>query len=109
MAGDNREEKRKFIRFPTALKALYYLQEERESVKKCTITNVSYRGFGIAFHRGTKINTGAQLNIGIVVKWQFMPISTRGVLRWFDGGSDLSAAGVELTESLQHITLMKLF
>lgn len=108
MTGANRKEKRRFLRFPTALKALYYLKEEREGVEKCTITNVSYKGFGIVFHRGTHINTGSQLNIGIVVKWQFMPISTRAVLRWFDVGSDVSAAGVELTESLEHVTLMKL-
>jgi hypothetical protein len=109
MVGNNWEEKRNVIRFPTDLKALYYLKEERESVEKCTIVDVSYKGFGIAFHRGEKINTGAQINIGIVVKWQFMPISVRAVLKWLDEGMDRCTAGVELTESLEHITLMKLF
>ena len=108
MAGNNWEEKRELIRFPTDLKALYYLKEERESVEKCTILNVSYRGFGIAFHREEKIKTGAQINIGIVVKWQFMPISVRAVLKWLDGEMDRCTAGVELTESLENITLMKL-
>jgi hypothetical protein len=56
MVGNNWEEKRNLIRFPTDLKALYYLKEERESVEKCTIVNVSYKGFGIAFQRGEKIN-----------------------------------------------------
>jgi hypothetical protein len=40
MVGNNWEEKRNLIRFPTDLKALYYLKEERESVEKCTIVNV---------------------------------------------------------------------
>jgi len=108
MAGNNWEERRNVIRFPTDLKALYYLKEERESVEKCTILDVSYKGFGIAFQRGEKINTGAQINIGIVVKWQFMPISVRAILKWLNEGVDRCTAGVELTESLEHITLMKL-
>ena len=97
MVENNWEEKRHRIRFPTNLKALYYLKEERESIEKCTIVNVSYKRFGMTFHRGENINTGAHINIGIVVKWQFMPISVRAVLKWFDGEVDRCTAGVELT------------
>jgi hypothetical protein len=91
------------------LKALYYLSEEKESVEKCTILNVSYRGFGIQFPIGEKIESGSQINIGIVVEWQFMPISVRGVVKWRTKGVELCTAGAELNASLDNLTLMKLF
>ena len=109
MEGNNLEEKRQSIRFPTNLKALYYLSEEKESVEKCTILNVSSRGFGLQFPAGDKIKTGSHINIGIVVQWQLMPISVRGILKWKSEGADLCAAGAELNQSLDNITLMKLF
>ena len=72
MEGNNLGEKRKSMRFPTNLKALYYLSNQKESVEKCRILNVSYNGFGIQFPMGDKIKTGSNINIGIVVQWQFM-------------------------------------
>ena len=109
MEGNNLEDKRQSIRFPTSLKALYYLSEEKESVEKCTILNVSDRGFGIQFPMGEKIETGSQINIGIVVQWQFMPISVRGTVKWRNKGVELCTAGAELNTSLDNLTLMKLF
>ena len=109
MEGNNLEDKRQSIRFPTSLKALYYLSEEKESVEKCRILNVSYRGFGIEFPIGEKIETGSHINIGIVVQWQFMPISVRGVVKWRNKGVELCTAGAELNTSLDNLTLMKLF
>ena len=109
MEGNNLEDKRQSIRFPTNLKALYYLSEEKESVEKCTILNVSYRGFGIQFPTSEKIKTGSHINIGIVVKWQVMPISVRGIVKWRNEETNLCDAGAELNESLDDLTLMKLF
>ena len=109
MEGNNLEDKRGSIRFPTSLKALYYLSEEKESVEKCRILNVSYRGFGIEFPIGERIESGSQINIGIVVEWQFMPISVRGVVKWRTKGVELCTAGAELNASLDNLTLMKLF
>jgi len=109
MEGNNLEDKRQSIRFPTSLKALYYLSEEKENVEKCRILNVSYRGFGIQFPIGEKIESGSQINIGIVVEWQFMPISVRGVVKWRTKGVELCTAGAELNASLDNLTLMKLF
>ena len=109
MEGNNLDEKRQSLRFPTRLKALYYLSEEKESVEKCTIQNVSYRGFGIQFPTGEKIKAGAHINIGIVVQWQFMPISVRGVVKWWHEEPEFCAVGTELNEPLDNLTLMKLF
>ena len=109
MEGNNLEDNRQSIRFPTSLKALYYLSEEKESVEKCTILNVSYRGFGIQFPIGEKIESGSQINIGIVVEWQFMPISVKGVVKWRNRDATLCTAGAELNQPLDNITLMKLF
>jgi hypothetical protein len=109
MEGNNLEDKRKSLRFPTNLKALYYLSEQKESVEKCRILNVSYKGFGIQFPMGEKIATGANINIGIVVQWQFMPISVKGILKWKNEEAEFCDAGAELITSLDNLTLMKLF
>ena len=109
MEGNNLEEKRKSTRFPTSLKALSYLSNQKESVEKCRILNVSYNGFGIQFPVGDKIKTGSNINIGIVVQWQFMPISVKGTVKWKNEETELCDAGAELSTSLDNLTLMKLF
>jgi hypothetical protein len=109
MEGKNLEEKRESMRFPTNLKALYYLSNQKESVEKCRILNVSYKGFGIQFPMGDQIKTGSTINIGIVVQWQFMPISVKGIVKWKNEESQPCDAGAELNTALDNLTLMKLF
>ena len=109
MEGNNLEEKRESLRFPTNLTALYYLSNQKESVEKCRILNVSYKGFGIQFPMGDKITKGSNINIGIVVQWQFMPISVKGIVKWKNDSEELCDAGAELYTSLDNLTLMKLF
>ena len=109
MEGNNLEEKRESMRFPTNLKALYYLSNQKESVEKCRILNVSYKGFGIQFPMGDPIKTGSTINIGIVVQWQFMPISVKGTVKWKNEETEFCEAGTELSTSLDNLTLMKLF
>lgn len=109
MEGNNLEDKRKSLRFPTNLKALYYLSNQKESVEKCRILNVSYEGFGIQFPLGDKILKGSTINIGIVVPWQFMPISVMGIVQWKNEETEFCDAGAELSTSLDNLTLMKLF
>ena len=109
MEGNNLEEKRESMRFPTNLKALYYLSNQKDSVEKCKILNVSYKGFGIQFPMGENVQPGSNINIGIVVQWQFMPISVKGIVKWKNEETEFCDAGAELSTSLDNLTLMKLF
>ena len=110
MEENKMDERRKSFRFPTNLKALYYLREEKESLEKCNILNVSYKGLGVKFHTLEKIKTCSKIHLGIIVKWQLAPISVTGILRWLEeGGFRHVVGGLELTESLDSIKLIKLF
>ena len=110
MEENKMEERRKSFRFPTNLKASCYLREEKESLEKCNILNVSYKGLGVKFHTLEKIKTCSIIHLGIIVKWQLTPISVTGTLRWVGGGGFMPfVGGLELTESLESLQLIKLF
>ena len=110
MEENKMEERRKSFRFPTNLKALYYLREEKESLEKCNILNVSYKGLGVKFYTLEKIKTCSKIHLGIIVKWQLTPIGVTGILRWIGGGGFMPfVGGLELTESLESLKLIKLF
>lgn len=101
-------DKRRYARFPTQLRALYYLSDEQEGLEKCDIINVSYGGLGIALKTNGALKDLSTINLGIVVKWQFMPVSLKGMVKWLDAGVDELVGGVEFAVPLDNITLLKL-
>ena len=104
------EERRKFFRFPTNLKASYYLREEKENLEECNILNVSYTGMGVKFYALEKIETCSEIHLEIISKRQVTPISVTGTLSWIGGGGLMPfVGGLELTESLESLQLIKLF
>lgn len=109
--GDQRTQvadKRRNTRFETRLKALYYVHTENEGLKKCEIVNVSYRGLGIQFKQAGDCNERAAINVGVVVRWQFMPVSLKGSIKWLSENPNHPVGGVELDVPLDNMTLLKL-
>ena len=102
------EDKRKHFRFSTQLKALYYLGDEHEGLEKCDILNVSHGGIGIEFKKAGTVKDSSAINLGIVVKWHFMPISLKGTVKWLGESLDHLICGIELTVPLDNMTLLKL-
>ena len=110
MEENKMEERRKSFRFPTNLKASYYLREEKENLEKCNILNVSYKGMGLEFHTLEKIKTCSEIHLEIFSKRQLTPISVTGILSWIGGGGFMPfVGGLEITESLESLQLIKLF
>jgi len=103
------EERRRFFRFPTNLKCLYYLEGDKEGLNKCNIFNISYEGLGIKFHTSDKIKIGLKIHFGIINKWEITPISVKGILKWIEDRDNYFVGGIELTKALDNITLTKLF
>lgn len=101
-------DKRKDARFETRLKALYYVHTENEGLEKCEIINVSYGGLGIQFKQARDFNDRSAINIGVVVKWQFIPISLKGSVKWLSENLKHPIGGVELEVPLDNMTLLKL-
>ncbi len=89
------ENRRRFGRFNTHLKAQYYLDEKKGDGEKCTITDISRRGMGIRFHTRDNIDIGETIYLEIFVPEGKEPISVEGVLKQVNWkGSDFFG-GVE--------------
>lgn len=104
LSGD----KRRHIRFATQLKALYYMNDENVGLEKCWITNVSYEGLGIQFDPAVTCTDTVTINVGVVVKWQLVPISLKGKMKWLRTAAGCSYGGVALNGPLDNMTLLKL-
>jgi len=102
------EERRRFSRFPSQLKAQYFVQEKEGGRGKCTIINTSRKGMGIIFHTGEKISEGSTVHLEVFVPTELEPINVKGVLKWIvEGGNDF-VGGVELTKILDDVKFAKL-
>ena len=89
------ENRRRFSRFNTHLKAQYFLDEKKGEGKKCTITNISRRGMGIRFHTRDTIDIGSTIFLEISIPEGKEPINVKGVLKQVNWkGSDFFS-GVE--------------
>jgi len=72
--------------------------------------NVSYKGVGVKFYTLEKIETCSEIHLEIISKRQVTPISVTGTLSWIGGGGFMPfVGGLELTESLESLQLIKLF
>ena len=59
------EQKRRFIRLPTNLRAEYSLKGSGGEGKKCTVINISLNGAGLEFYSSEYIDVGATLVLKI--------------------------------------------
>jgi hypothetical protein len=102
--------KRSNSRFATRLKALYYyyVSAEHEGLEQCEIVNVSYGGVGIQFNQAKAFKDSLAINLGVVVKWQLVPINLKGRVKWLSEGTSQPVGGVELDVPLDNMTLLKL-
>jgi hypothetical protein len=101
-------DQRKHRRFATRLKALYYVSDAEEGLEKCEIVDVSYGGLGIHFNQAGGFTGSSAINLGVVVRWQLMPVSLTGRVKWTSDGTSRSVGGVELDVPLDNMTLLKL-
>lgn len=101
-------DQRKHRRFATRLKALYYVSDAQEGLEKCEIVDVSYGGVGIRLNQAGDCKGSSAINLGVVVRWQLMPVSLKGRVKWTGNETNRLVAGVELDVPLDNMTLLKL-
>ncbi len=89
------ENRRRFSRFDTQMKAHYFLREKKGSGEECTITDVSRKGMGIRFCTRNKINIGSTIFLEISVPTEAEPVSVKGILRRIDQGENNFFGGIE--------------
>ncbi len=101
-------DQRKHPRFATRMRALYYVSDAQEGLDKCEIVDVSYGGLGIQFNQAAEVTVASPINLGVVVRWQLVPVSLKGRVKWTGAGTSQPACGVELDMPLDNMTLLKL-
>lgn len=89
---DNR---RKFSRFGTHMKAQYFLQEEKKGWGECTVIDISRRGMGIRFLTNEKISVGSTLQLEISIPTELETINVKGVLKRINQREDDCIGGIE--------------
>ena len=89
------ENKRRFGRFDTYLKAHYFLEEKRGDGEKCMITDISRRGMGIRFHAHDEITIGSTIFLEIAVPEGLEPVNVKGVVKHIKRRGDNFFGGVE--------------
>ena len=92
------EERRKFVRYPLAKRALYHLRGEKEEWKECVIIDVSSKGMGIRFLTPQKIKVGSTILLEIPGIVGFSPTHLIGIVRWIKQSGNEFMGGIESTE-----------
>ena len=96
---------RESLRFPTYLKAFYYLDGKKEGFDICNVLNISYGGVCIKLYSHEKIKIGTRINVGLIYKWK--PIRVKGVFNWTRNLGKCYVGGIELTKALDVFTVIK--
>jgi len=102
------EDRRRFGRFETQLKAHYILQDSEKDWKECTVISMSRKGMGIRFHTREKINEGSSIQLKVFVPEKLKPTVVEGVLKWIEEKGNVFFGGIECNEILDEMKFSKL-
>ncbi|MCK5009387.1 MAG: PilZ domain-containing protein [Deltaproteobacteria bacterium] len=75
------ENKRKFSRFDTQMKAQYVLKGKKGGRGECTVVDISRKGMGIKFRTPEKINLGSTIRLEISIPTELDHINVEGILK----------------------------
>jgi hypothetical protein len=99
------EQKRRFIRLSTNLRAEYSLKGSESEGKNCTVINISLNGAGLEFYSSERFDVGAALVLKIFDSEGKEAVGAEGVIKWSKQGEKDFVCGVELTDVLDKFTL----
>jgi len=89
---DNR---RKFSRFDTHMKAQYFLQEKNRGWEECTVIDISRKGMGIRFLTNEKVSVGSTLHLEISIPTELETINVKGILKRINQRENDFIGGIE--------------
>ena len=101
------ENKRRFGRFDTQLKAQYISQDNERNRQECTVINMSRKGIGIRFHSPEKISVDTNINLEVFIPEKLNPVNVEGVLRWVERKGTVLFGGIESKEILDEMKFSK--
>jgi c-di-GMP-binding flagellar brake protein YcgR len=100
--------KRRYGRFDTELKARYCVAENEGDWHSCTVVNLSRKGIGIRLdaHEAIELDTVIRLEVFVPEKSQ--PTGVQGVVKWTDERDDRVFCGIESIELLDEMKFSKI-
>lgn len=101
-------ENRKSTRFPTHLKAHYFLNERTGQGKDCVVINISLNGAGLEFYTAETISEASKLFLSIIAPHVNDTINAEGIVRWVKHGARDYVCGIKLTRNLDKAALERL-
>lgn len=102
------EDRRRFGRFDTQLKAQYISRDSKRDWEECTIISLGRKGVGLRFHSRDKINVGSTIHLKVFIPEKLNPTSVEGVLRWTEERGNILFGGIECNEVLDEMEFSKL-
>ena len=82
------KDRRKFIRFPVKIGALYSEESKEDWNQQCSIVNISREGLGVTVHLKAKLSLGCLLKFRMDVPEREKSISFTGILNWIKALKD---------------------
>lgn len=91
------EERRKYARSATDLKAQYRLEHE-EDWKDCTIMDLAREGFGINLPRLSreKVGTGSTIQLKLFSPKEQKPVNAKGIVKWIKQNNGDFICGIQV-------------
>ena len=108
-----REEKRlnnrrKYPRFETQLKAQFVSAESRRGGEECTIIDFNCKGMRAKVYTSEEINVGTNVLLAVFIPRELDPIHVKGTIKWVKQIENGFISGIELSKELDEINLSKL-
>ena len=90
------EERRRFTRIKTRLKAQYHTEGEEEW-KDCLVIDFSQIGMGIKFLTREEIIEGSIIHLKIFIPKEVRPVNVKGILKWIKPRKNDFIGGIDVT------------
>jgi c-di-GMP-binding flagellar brake protein YcgR len=102
------DNKRRYGRFDTELKARYRVAEKEGDWKTCTVVNLSRKGIGIQLHAHETIDLDTVIRLEVFVPEKSQPTSVQGIVKWTEERGDNVFCGIESIELLDEMKFSKM-
>ena len=76
------KDRRKFLRFPVRIGALYSEENTEDRKQQCSIVDISREGMGVTVYLKEKLSLGTMLKLTVDVPGKEKSVSFSGTLNW---------------------------
>lgn len=102
------DNKRRYGRFDTALKARYCMAERGGDWHACTVINLSRKGIGIRLDGPVTMDLDTVIRLEVFIPEKVHPTSVQGRVKWTEVRGEFLFCGIESIEVLDEMKFSKI-